>query len=185
MRLAILAGACALALSSNANAAEWWLAAISSDDSDIIFVDRSSVAPVTVAGKRYTKAWRSTHQRQVTQGWKYDMVLSLFDCVGETMGIKSWINYSPAGVSVSSNTVDDYSVKHEPLAPDTTGKAILNFICNAEKGAGETTKFAVDGVNYLYVDDTKEAAERFFSLRPTPGNGTPAPSTRSTPKPNT
>lgn len=181
MRVLMMAAVFAVATATAANAAEWWFVSTGNGGETVTFLDRTSVAPVTVKGSRYLKAWRSTFKQQQSEGWKYDKVLDYYDCAGQTSAVKSWINYDSNDVTTSSDTESDLLVTFEPVAPDTIGESWLAFVCNAEKGAGDITEFSLGEESFFYVDDAAAAAERYFR---TMAEETPPPN-RSTAKPNT
>jgi len=156
LRLRYLLVGAALAIALPAEAAEWWAVGIGKDAA--MFVDRESVREQVVAGRKVLRAWISMHNSTSERGVKSSKSMMYVDCTEESIGRKSYIDYSATGDVIGSDTFNDYSIVWSPVAPGTLGEAELRFICNWRTGEGGVTKFDIRGNEFVYVDNLETAA---------------------------
>jgi len=156
-KLVIVALLTALMLPSSVRAAEWWYVAAGKQVS--VFADRSSVAVSQVNGRNVIRAWAAYFNSTVVNGYKSEKSQSYYDCSQRMSAFRSSIEYGTDGMVKNSRTLNDYQISWSPLAPDTVGEALLNFVCNVEQAEIVNGSFTIEGIEFIKVDDLDEASK--------------------------
>lgn len=135
-----------------AKAAEWWF--VSEVEDSVIFFDRASVTPTTVGGRALVGAWEWNFEKLDSgQYVSRSKTLNLWSCRDRSYASRSYISYEDDGTLGPSETVRDSELEYDFVAPGTVGETQMNFVCNAGRGAGETTRFSIGDREFFWVED--------------------------------
>ena len=131
----VLAGVIALSASTPAFASDWWYVGHTGHGSEmqVTFVDAASVIAIGNSNKRVwdyrIDASASSHGVRTIKHY-YEV-----DCGDRTLKLVSWNSYGNNQRFIDSSTIPSYQQTADPVAPDSIGEGILNFIC---KGPEDT-----------------------------------------------
>jgi hypothetical protein len=120
----------ALLACATAQASEWVSIGRTDDGKTEIFVDLSSIRVAGPTRRAWVKKLRAPHSARghgvyATKWMTSDVYLNSFNCAEETMSIGVGNYYYEDG----TNSVDSSIVPWSPVAPDTIGYNLLQFIC--------------------------------------------------------
>lgn len=153
-------------------ASEWWHTGALEEEH--VFIDRESIQTVSVYGKRVLAAWEQTLDRAKPGGAIKDKTLFLYNCSERTRAMRAYFGYDVRGQVTNSYDWSDHELKFQVMPPDSHGEEQINFVCNYQRGAGETTKFEVGEDTYYYIRDPVQFVVLFeAALKSPPAVQTP------------
>jgi hypothetical protein len=159
-RSLVLGLSAACAFTSPAISAEWWYAAESKSDR-VYFVDRESVRPAerALGRSRALIAWSMDYEkRDDGTYYKSSVNLWVYDCAELSRALRQFTTYDSSGEVNYSSGIVDYEWRY--VIPDTIGANLINFVCNYERGAGDSTTFTVGADTFYYVANPDELLGR-------------------------